>query len=73
MLNCREATRLMSEARERPLKSGEKLSLKMHVTMCSGCRNFGRQMQVLHQVIRAYAGGTDESATKADRGDQDER
>ena len=71
MLNCREATRLMSEAQEHPLKLGEKLSLKMHVMMCSGCRNFGDQMHVLRRIVRAYAEGADEAATTSDRDDQD--
>lgn len=61
MLNCREATRLMSEAQEHPLKLGDKLSLKIHVMMCSGCRNFGEQMHTLRQITRAYAEGADES------------
>ncbi len=63
MLNCRKATRLLSEAQERPLKLGEKLSLKMHVLMCSGCRNFGEQIKVLRRIARAYAEGADETAT----------
>ena len=55
MLNCHDATRLMSKAQERPLKFGEKLSLKLHVGMCSGCRNFGKQMGTIRGIARAYA------------------
>lgn len=73
MLNCREATRLMSEAQEHPLKLGENLSLKMHVMMCSGCRNFGKQMHALRQITRAYTeGAADESAQAPHREDQGE-
>jgi hypothetical protein len=42
------------------------MSLKMHVMMCSGCRNFGRQMHTLRQVARAYAKGEDERTGKTD-------
>lgn len=70
MLNCHEATRLMSEAQEHPLKLGEKLSLKMHVMMCSGCRNFGKQMHTLREITRAYTDGADESAKPQHREDQ---
>ncbi|SFF65954.1 Putative zinc-finger [Fontimonas thermophila] len=71
MLNCRDATRLMSEAQDRPLRWGETISLKMHVMMCSGCRHFGDQMHVLRRIVRAYADGADESATTSQRSDQD--
>lgn len=55
MLNCKNVTRLFSEGQERPLTLNERMSLKMHVMMCSGCRNFGQQMDTLRQVTRAYA------------------
>jgi predicted anti-sigma-YlaC factor YlaD len=57
MLNCRHATQLLSEAQERKLGPYEALSLKMHVMMCSACRNFGDQMQALRHFARAYARG----------------
>lgn len=73
MLNCHEATRLLSEAQERPLKIGEKLSLKMHVMLCSGCRNFGRHMGVLRRIARVYAKSADEeTAAPSDSENQDE-
>lgn len=64
MLNCQEVTRLYSESQERALNLQERISLKMHVMMCSGCRNFGKQMHTLRQVARAYAKGADERTGK---------
>ncbi|TCT10250.1 hypothetical protein EDC26_102206 [Paralcaligenes ureilyticus] len=55
MLNCRKATRPLSQSQERALSLKEGMSLKIHVTMCSGCRNFGRQLDVLRQIARTYA------------------
>lgn len=66
MLNCRQVTRLLSESQERTLTLQERVSLKMHVMMCSGCRNFGRQMHTLRQVARAYSKGEDERTGKTD-------
>jgi predicted anti-sigma-YlaC factor YlaD len=66
MLNCHEATRLLSESQERTLDLQERISLKMHVMMCSGCRNFGQQMHTLRQMARAYAKGADERVDKPD-------
>ncbi|OGB09548.1 MAG: hypothetical protein A3E79_10635 [Burkholderiales bacterium RIFCSPHIGHO2_12_FULL_61_11] len=62
MLNCQDATRLLSESQERALPLKERLSLKMHVMMCSGCRNFGQQMDILRQIARAYVKGENEGA-----------
>lgn len=55
MLNCHDATRLMSEAQERRLTLHERMSLKLHLMMCRGCRNFRTQMGALRMITRAYA------------------
>ncbi|MDD5336490.1 MAG: zf-HC2 domain-containing protein [Rhodoferax sp.] len=62
MLNCRQASRLISEAQERPLSLPEKISLKMHVLMCSGCKNFSLQVPFLSEAMRAYASGKNEES-----------
>lgn len=63
MLNCHDATRLMSNAQERELKLGQRLSLNMHTAMCSGCRNFRRQMNALRFVSHAYAKKPDQASS----------
>ncbi len=55
MLNCKKATLLLSESLERPLSLKERIPLGMHVAMCSGCGNFGRQLHALRRIARAYA------------------
>lgn len=55
MMNCKQTTRLLSDAQERPLSWSERLAVKLHISMCSGCRNFGSQMPSLRQIARAYA------------------
>ncbi len=52
MMNCQQATRLMSEAQERPLSLKEQAELKVHTLICSGCRQFGQQMLLLRQLTR---------------------
>ena len=66
MLNCEQVTRLLSEAQERKLTLAERMPLKMHIMMCSGCRNFGAQMGMLRHIARAYAEGGPESADHSD-------
>ncbi len=74
MLNCQEATRLMSESQEHPLPLATVISLRMHLVLCSGCRNFDRQLGVLRQVTRAFARGADEKvrAGRERKADEDE-
>ncbi|HLA34828.1 MAG TPA: zf-HC2 domain-containing protein [Rhodocyclaceae bacterium] len=67
MLNCRDATCLLSESQERTLSLKERLSLKMHVMMCSGCRNFSDHMHKLHQIMHAYAKGEDVRSPRSPR------
>ena len=57
MLNCRNATRLMSESQERPLSMIERISLKLHLMMCSGCSNFKEQMGAIRLMTRTFAKG----------------
>ena len=53
MLNCKQATHLMSEAQDRPLPLREKLPLQLHLAMCQGCRHFGRQLDFLRLASRS--------------------
>ena len=55
MMNCLEATKLISESQERSLTLPEKMSLKVHVMMCSGCKNFSLQVPFLSKAMKAYA------------------
>lgn len=67
MMNCHEATRLMSESQERPLSMTERMSLKMHLMMCTGCANFKDQMGTLRVMTRNFAKGKDGQGDKVDK------
>jgi hypothetical protein len=58
-MNCRQATRLLSDALDRPLRAKEKIRLRYHLLLCRGCTRFGRQIRVLRQAGRAYTPGDD--------------
>lgn len=55
MLNCHDATFLMSQRRERELSFSERMKLRLHVTVCSGCANFERQLPQLGAAARTFA------------------
>jgi predicted anti-sigma-YlaC factor YlaD len=51
-LNCREATRLTSEARERRLTRWERAGLTIHLGLCRYCRRYRRQLAYLRDVVK---------------------
>ncbi|SJN53157.1 hypothetical protein VR7878_00204 [Vibrio ruber DSM 16370] len=54
MMNCKQATRLLSERMERTLTTKEKLALRLHTGMCSSCRRFGKQMDDIRLLSKSY-------------------
>lgn len=56
-LNCRQASRLLSLACERPLDAGELRALKMHLDECLMCTNFEAQLKFLHKASSVFRGG----------------
>jgi hypothetical protein len=59
MKNCKDITRLFSERMERPLSTSERIHLKLHCMMCTGCKNFGDHMLDIRLMARQFAKGSD--------------
>ncbi|HMW56565.1 MAG TPA: zf-HC2 domain-containing protein [Accumulibacter sp.] len=57
MPNCREITRLCSDALERELTLRERVTLRTHLTICVACRNFRTHLAFLRQAMHRYAEG----------------
>lgn len=55
MLNCHDTSFLLSQSRERSLTFSERMKLRLHLAMCRGCSNFGRQLPRLSDAAKAYA------------------
>ena len=53
-ITCKDASRLLSEARERRLGPGERLALRLHLMVCTGCDNFRKQLDFIGTVMRRY-------------------
>jgi putative zinc finger protein len=54
MLTCREASGLLSESRERKLGWRATLRLRVHLALCSACRNFDSNLRILREAMRRY-------------------
>lgn len=66
MMMCKEATRLMSLKHERELTLQERLSLRLHLSMCGACRQCDRQFSLLGEAARQY--GPDHEAGQHESG-----
>ena len=55
MLTCKDASRLVSEAEDRPLGLRERLGLRLHLWICANCRRYERQIRFLRKALRAWA------------------
>ncbi len=63
MMMCKEATRLMSLKQDRTLTLQERVSLRLHLSMCGACRECDRQFILLHKA-------GDKLRTDLDKADQ---
>lgn len=54
LLDCRHATRLISQLQERPLGSLAQLRLRLHLAACDACSAFSRQLVFMREAMRRY-------------------
>lgn len=53
IFSCKHASHLVSESMDHPLAVRERMTLFLHLVMCSLCRRFRRQMTAISQAIRS--------------------
>ena len=49
--NCKEASRLQSDAVHRPLPFLQGLGLRIHLLVCAWCRRYGKNISFLKEVV----------------------
>ena len=52
MINCREATRLISQSMDGRLPWLRRLALRVHLLYCVWCRRYAVQLKFLRQAVR---------------------
>ena len=55
-LSCKETTRLLSQGEDRKLAFGERVTLRVHLAICNGCRNVNTQFKFLRQAVNSLSG-----------------
>ena len=61
--NCREASRLQSEALDHPLSLPKRFGLRLHLLVCKWCRRYGKQIRFLRQALRQHTDETNEATS----------
>jgi len=51
MLNCKQASKLVSQSLDRPLSWAERCQLRLHLFICNPCRRFAKQLKLLAAAI----------------------
>ena len=59
--SCKEATRLASDAHERPLTRYETIAMRFHMAICLMCRRWERQVGALDSLCRNYPRGIEDT------------
>ena len=49
--NCKEASRLQSEALHRRLPLAQRIGLRIHLSICNWCRRYGKNIHFLKGVV----------------------
>ncbi|MFL9887768.1 zf-HC2 domain-containing protein [Paraburkholderia agricolaris] len=56
MGKCKNITRLLSDALDRRLTTGEWVAIRLHLPTCSGCRNYRKQIRLLRVAAHTVSG-----------------
>lgn len=59
---CKEVHRLTSEGMDRELSLVERTRMRMHLLVCTACRNFTGQMALLRRAMRNLSPSADGAA-----------
>jgi hypothetical protein len=51
MLNCKQASQLVSESLDGPLSWSDRFSLRLHLFICDACTRFNRQLHVIKNAV----------------------
>ena len=60
--NCREASRLQSDALDHPLPLPKRFGLRVHLLLCKWCRRYGKQIRFLRLAVHEHPDELNEAA-----------
>ena len=55
IIRCKDASRLVSLQQDAELSSWQRLTLRLHLSVCDACARFERQIRFLRTAMRKYS------------------
>ena len=55
IIRCKDASRLVSQQQDAPLKYWQQLTLRLHLSVCAACSRFEQQIRFLRTAMRKYS------------------
>jgi hypothetical protein len=55
MLDCKQASQIISQSLDRPLTMRERFALKLHILICRYCKQFSQQIQTIRVALKLSA------------------
>ena len=52
MLSCKDTTRLISRSMDASLPVAERIRLRLHILICTGCARYERQLLLIRGILR---------------------
>lgn len=59
MLNCKQASQIVSQSLDRNLTLRERFALRLHLLICVYCKRFSQQMQTIRVAIKQMTSSTE--------------
>jgi len=63
MLNCKNASQLVSQSLDRKLNFKERCGLRFHLFMCGACSRFNKQLLLISQAFKKMRLQTEEDTS----------
>jgi len=59
MLNCKQASQIISQSLDNPLSWSDRTKLKFHLFLCKACNRFRQQLRLLGDAIKRIKNDTE--------------
>jgi hypothetical protein len=53
LLNCKEASKIISQSLDNPLSWSNRMKLKFHLLICNACTRFNQQLRLIKNAINS--------------------
>ena len=61
---CRQASRLQSDALDKPVSLSRRIGLRFHLLLCKWCRRYGKQIRFLRDAVHDHPDELTEAAPR---------